>query len=125
MVKYLDKSIYMKAKEIVYKQYDKPSAYRSMALVKKYKDMGGRLEKDGSGSGLKIWSVQERWKNLTPYAEGLTSDRFQYKCGQRAPNQKGPSVCRPSAEVKKYSKNQIKRAVEIKSDGKIIKWDKL
>jgi len=125
MVKYLDKGIYMRAKEVVYKQYEKPSAYRSMALVKKYKDMGGRLEKDGSGNGLRKWSLQERWMNLTPYAEGLTSDRFQYKCGQKAPNQKGPSVCRPSAQVKKYSKNQIKKAVGIKSNGGTIKWDKL
>jgi len=124
MVKYLDKSIYMKAKEIVYKQYDKPSAYRSMSLIKKYKDMGGRLEKETKSGGTRSWLV-DRWVNLTPYAEGLTSDRFQYKCGEKAPRQKGPSVCRPSAHVKKYSKNQIKKAVEIKSDGKIVKWDKL
>ena len=124
MVKYLDKSIYMKAKEIVYKQYDKPSAYRSMALVKKYKDMGGRLEKEKTGGGTRIWRTQ-RWVNLSPYAEGLTSDRFQYKCGQKAPNQKGPSVCRPSSEVKRYSKAQIKQAVKIKSSGKVINWNKL
>lgn len=124
MVKYLDKNIYMRAKEVVYKQYEKPSAYRSMALVKKYKDMGGRLEKETKSGGTRSWLV-DRWVNLTPYAEGLTTDRFQYKCGEKAPRQKGPSICRPSAQVKKYSKNQIKKAVEIKSDGKIVKWDKL
>ena len=125
MVKYLDKSIYMKAKEIVYKQYDKPSAYRSMALVKKYKDMGGRLEKgENQEKGTRSWLV-ERWVNLTPYAEGLTSDRFQYKCGEKAPRQKGPSVCRPSSEVKKYSKAQIRRAVGLKSDVKVIDWNNL
>jgi len=124
MVKYLDNRIYMKAKEIVYKQYDKPSAYRSMALVKKYKDMGGRLEKEKTGGGTAKWR-SERWVNLSPYAEGLTSDRFQYKCGQKAPNQKGPSVCRPSSEVKRYSKAQIKQAVKIKSSGKVINWNKL
>lgn len=124
MVKYIDKSIYMRAKEIVYKQYDKPSAYRSMALVKKYKDMGGRLEKEKSGGGTTRW-LRQTWVNLSPYAEGLTSDRFQYKCGQKAPNQKGPSVCRPSSEVKRYSKAQIKQAVKIKSSGKVINWDKL
>lgn len=124
MVKYLDKGIYMKAKELVYTQYDKPSAYRSMALVKKYKNMGGRLEKEKKEGGTRSWLV-ERWVNLSPYAEGLTSDRFQYKCGERAPRQKGPSVCRPSSEVKRYSKAQIKKAVEIKSDGKIVKWNKL
>jgi len=37
----INKELYEKAKEIVYKQYSKPSAYRSGALVKKYKSMGG------------------------------------------------------------------------------------
>ena len=124
MVKYLDRSIYMKAKEIVYKQYERPSVYRSMALVKKYKDMGGRLEDEKSGGGTRKWLV-ERWVNLTPYAENLTSDRFQYKCGERAPRQKGPSVCRPTSEVKKYSKAQIRRAVGLKSDIKVIDWKSL
>lgn len=124
MVKYLDKSIYMKAKEIVYKNYDKPSAYRSMALVKKYKDMGGRLEDEKKEGGTRDWLV-DRWVNLTPFAEGLTSDRFQYKCGERAPRQKGPSVCRPSSEVKRYSKAQIRKAVGLKSDIKVIDWKSL
>lgn len=124
MVKYLDKSIYMKAKEIVYKNYDKPSAYRSMALVKKYKDMGGRIEDEKKEGGTRDWLV-DRWVNLTPFAEGLTSDRFQYKCGERAPRQKGPSVCRPSSEVKRYSKAQIRKAVGLKSDIKVIDWKSL
>jgi len=118
----------MKAKEIVYKQYEKPSAYRSMALVKKYKDMGGRLEKgekqEKQEKGTAKWLV-ERWVNLTPYSEGLTSDRFQYRCGEKAPRQKGPSVCRPSSEVKRYSKAQIRKAVGLKSDVKVIDWKNL
>ena len=38
----LDPEIYERAKEIVYKQYDKSSAYRSGALVQKYIQLGGR-----------------------------------------------------------------------------------
>ncbi len=34
-------SLYERAKKIVYAQYSKPSAYRSGALVKKYKELGG------------------------------------------------------------------------------------
>jgi hypothetical protein len=34
----IDKELYESVKNIVYKQYDKPSAYRSGALVKKYKE---------------------------------------------------------------------------------------
>jgi len=33
---YKNENIYLKARDIIYKQYEKPSAYRSMALQKKY-----------------------------------------------------------------------------------------
>jgi hypothetical protein len=42
----LDKDIYEKAKTIVYAQYRKASAYRSGALVRKYKDLGGRYSNE-------------------------------------------------------------------------------
>lgn len=38
----LDPDLYEKAKREVYKIYSKPSAYRSGALVKRYKELGGR-----------------------------------------------------------------------------------
>jgi hypothetical protein len=43
MSKYLDIDIYAKAKKEIFKEYQKPSAYRSMALIKKYKQLGGRI----------------------------------------------------------------------------------
>jgi len=67
-----DDKLYDKAKGIVYKQYDKPSAYRSGALVKKYKEL--YKEKYGSGSayegkktekGLTRW-YKEDWKDVNP-----------------------------------------------------------
>jgi len=42
----LDKDIYEKAKTIVYAQYRKASAYRRGALVRKYKDLGGRYSNE-------------------------------------------------------------------------------
>ena len=42
----LDKDIYQKAKTIVYDQYKKASAYRSGALVRKYKELGGRYSNE-------------------------------------------------------------------------------
>lgn len=53
----IDKELYEKAKEIVYKQYLKPSAYRSGALVKKYKELGGRYKDDDK----KDIKPLERW----------------------------------------------------------------
>lgn len=58
-----DPALYEKAKKIVYAQYKKPSAYRSGALVKKYKDMGGEYEDDGEEKTLRRW-FKERWKDI-------------------------------------------------------------
>lgn len=62
MAKPKDLKLYEKAKEIVYAQYKKPSAYRSGALVKKYKSMGGEFLNDGS-KNLKRWFA-EGWKDI-------------------------------------------------------------
>ena len=64
-----DKILYEKAKKKIYKQYDKPSAYRSGALVKEYKRLyenkygktdaySGKKKKDG----LTRW-YKEEWRN--------------------------------------------------------------
>lgn len=58
----VDKDLYEKAKAIVYKQYAKPSAYRSGALVKKYKEMGGKFKDEGERK-LARW-FKEDWKDV-------------------------------------------------------------
>ena len=103
----------------------KPSAYRSMQLAKE----GKTKESDGD---LKRW-VNEKWRNLTPKVLGDT--KF-YACGTKSPEQikKGlPSICRPTVKVnsntpilaQSYTKQQIKKAVNIKAKGGRINWDKL
>lgn len=63
----LDKDIYEKAKKIVYDQYKKASAYRSGALVRKYKELGGRYsnEVNKSKTSLTRW-FKEEWKDINP-----------------------------------------------------------
>ena len=128
MNKYLDKSIYEKAKKEVYADFKKPSAYRSMALIKKYKELGGRIDETKSKGGTKKW-LNEKWINLTPYSEGLVKFENSPVCGQKHPKQKGPSVCRPMINKKgttslaqDFTKQQIKKAVDIKKKGKVINW---
>jgi len=58
----LNKKLYEKAKEIVYPRYKKPSAYRSGAVVKLYKDLGGKF-KDNNGRPLARW-FKEEWKDV-------------------------------------------------------------
>ena len=123
--KYINKDIYKRAKAKADKTYAKPSAYKSAFLVAEYKRMGGKVDESKSKGGLTRWFGKEQWKNLTGYAEGLTKSKNALPCGQKAKGQQGPSVCRPKAETKKYTKAQIKKAVEIKKKGKQIDWKKL
>ena len=57
-----DKELYEKVKKEVYAQYSKPSAYRSGAVIKKYKEMGGEFEDDGARP-LERW-FKEEWKDI-------------------------------------------------------------
>jgi hypothetical protein len=66
----LNPSLYEKAKKIVYSQYDKPSAYRSGALVKLYKQMGGTYSSSNKKSTiddrpLERWFL-EKWEDVNP-----------------------------------------------------------
>ena len=122
--RYIDKDIYKKVKAKVDKQYAKPSAYKSAALVKLYKEAGGKIKEEKKYSPLKSWFKREDWKNLSPFAEGLGGKK-DFKCGEKHPKQSVPSVCRPAADVNKYSKKQIKKAIQIKKKGGVIQWGKL
>lgn len=59
----IDKELYELAKKIVYSQYEKPSAYRSMALQKKYKELGGRYAGKKNEGHLTQWQ-KEKWKDI-------------------------------------------------------------
>ena len=43
----LNPNLYIKAKKIADAVYDRPSAYTSGFIVKKYKEMGGKYKEDG------------------------------------------------------------------------------
>lgn len=104
----------------------KHSAYRSLQLAKE----GKTKKRDGN---LRRW-IDEDWRNLTPYAEGLVkSIKDTDECGKRHPEQKGKSVCRPMKNIigstpetaDNYSKKEIQKAVELKNKGKRIIWNEL
>jgi len=59
----LNPKLYEAVKKVVYKQYPKHSAYRSMALVKKYKEEGGEYKDDGKVRSLERWK-NEDWKDI-------------------------------------------------------------
>lgn len=135
MDKYLDKEIYKKAKAKVDKDFKKHSAYKSMTLIKIYKELGGRLKETKKSGGVKKWN-SEKWLNLTPYALGNVANvKDSPPCGKKGKNQgKAPSICRPSKRinkttpeplVKELNKKQIKKALDIKKRGGRIMWKTL
>lgn len=59
----IDKELYERAKQEIYSIYKKPSAYRSGALVKRYKELGGRYSGNKSSGDLTRW-FKEEWKDI-------------------------------------------------------------
>jgi len=59
----IDKDLYERAKREIYAIYKGPSAYRSGALVKRYKELGGRYKGNKQTSDLKRW-FDEDWEDV-------------------------------------------------------------
>ena len=49
----------MKAKKIADDKYERHSAYKSMFLVKTYKDLGGNYESNKKSNNLSRWRTEE------------------------------------------------------------------
>ena len=131
--KVVNKQLYLRVKREIYDNIPKHSAYRSGMIMKTYKYRGGKVKETGDGKNLSRW-FKEKWVNLTPYGEGLVNNKLVYACGERHPDQKGPSVCRPSVKIdskktpivaQKFDRAQIKKAVKIKANKKRIVWSEL
>jgi hypothetical protein len=56
-------NLYKKAQNIADKTYEKPSAYKSMFIVKKYKELGGTYSGDKPTTGLNQW-INEKWIDI-------------------------------------------------------------
>ena len=63
----IDKDLYNISKQIVFSQYKKNSAYRSMAIQKLYKELGGKYYEniDEKLKPLTQWKL-EKWKDINP-----------------------------------------------------------
>jgi hypothetical protein len=59
----LDPKLYEKAKRIADEIYEKPSAYKSGFIQKKYKELGGTYKETGKERPLKRW-FDEEWTDI-------------------------------------------------------------
>jgi hypothetical protein len=105
----------------------KPSAYRAMRLSK----LDLIKPSKETESELKRWK-EEVWLNLT----AKITDNEKLPCGTQGRRQKElglPSVCRPSKKKSKatpslasnFNETQIKKAIDLKKQGKRINWKTL
>jgi hypothetical protein len=93
----ISKEIYAKAKAIINQKYGtNTSAYRSMALVKKYKSMGGKYRDDGGSRKLQTWR-NEKWIDLNQPKEG----GGYHVCGHKNTQNNKYPLCRPSKTINK------------------------
>jgi hypothetical protein len=90
-----NKELYAKAKAAINQTYGtKTSAYRSMALIKKYKSMGGTYRDDGGSKKTTRWR-QEKWVDLNQPKEG----GGYHVCGHKNTQNNKYPLCRPSKTV--------------------------
>ncbi len=103
-----NKALYERAKKEIDKIYGtKTSAYRSMAIVKKYKTMGGTYSGNKSTSGTSQW-LKEKWVKVQDYINGKS-----VACGY---NDRNKHACRPSVRIN--SKTPITIQEVLKKHGK-------
>lgn len=59
----VDGDLYEKVKREADEKYDKPSAYKSGWIVKRYKELGGKYKDDKKPKKLKRW-FKEKWSDV-------------------------------------------------------------
>jgi hypothetical protein len=104
---------------------EKHSAYRSMKLASEGKTKPTTKKNKGA---LMDWT-REEWLNLN----ALIDIGKELPCGTKYKGQTEPTVCRPKKKVndktpklaKDFTKEQIKKAIEIKKKGDRIIWNDL
>jgi hypothetical protein len=111
----LDIKLYKKAVTCVNKIFGTTtSAYRSMTIVKKYKELGGKYAKEITTElqGTTRW-IKERWINVTDY---IKHDKLT-TCGD---DNRRKHACRPYIRVNKKTPITIDEAIKKHGEAKIL-----
>jgi hypothetical protein len=99
-----DKNLYAKVKKMADKIYDKPSAYKSGFIVKKYKELGGTYTDDKQPKELKQW-FQAKWMDINP---NKTKTSYPVYRPTVRVNKKTPLT------VKEINPKQLKEQIKLK-----------
>jgi len=109
--KFLNPKIYEKAKKIADEVYKRHSAYKSMFLVKKYKELGGKISEEGErGSKLADWR-QEQWLHVLPFLK----EGKKEVCGST----KEKKSCRPTRKINSKTPLTLNELIKIHGKKKL------
>lgn len=133
----VNRALYLEARKSADEVYKRHSAYKSMYINRKYRELGGTYrDKDEKGKKIKTKPIKrtqdwlkEEWVQIKPYIK----DKKEIPCGEQ---NKIPKACRPLKKVensismddiiKKYGKKKVLALTEKKladMDGQ-LDWKK-
>lgn len=108
----VNKSLYQKAVTEINKSYGtKTSAYRSMAIVKKYKELGGTYSGKKESSGTTQW-LKEKWVKVEDFINGKS-----VPCGY---DDRNKHACRPSVRVNSKTPITIQEVLKLHGKTKTL-----
>lgn len=109
----VNKKLYEKAKKDADKVYERHSAYKSMYIQKRYKELGGKYKTEKKKKGKTDRWNDEKWIQVLPYLK----DGKEIVCGL---DNKKNKVCRPLKRVDKDTPITIKELQKIHSNKDLI-----
>jgi hypothetical protein len=109
----VNKKIYEKAKKDADKVYERHSAYKSMYIQKRYKELGGKYKTEKKKKGKTDRWNDEKWIQVIPY---LKSGK-EIVCGL---DNKKNKVCRPLKRIDKDTPITIKELQKKHSNKDLI-----
>lgn len=99
MAEPIDKELYNRVKQMASTVFKSPTgAYRSMWIVKKYKELGGKYRTKKTNSKLDRW-LDEKWIDLNnPILKNNKIIGYN-KCGSKNTQNNLYPLCRPSKKI--------------------------
>jgi len=110
----LNPKLYEKAKKEADKKYERHSAYKSMFITKRYKELGGKYKTQKRKKGSTTRWNEEQWIQVLPY---LKSGK-KIACGE---DNKKNKVCRPFNRVDKNTPITLPELQKLHSNKDLIK----
>lgn len=124
----LNPNLYKKAKEIADITYKRNGAYKSMFIVKKYKELGGKYKEDKKNN-TGLW-LEQKWVSVEDYLNNNIVECGSNKIGNnlcRPLFKKGQNILTVKDIIKLHSKKKIKEVINKKKKNMNLRinWETL